>query len=267
MPVVSRDTIGYVPTLLPVTGQRYTLGWQDAKQEGHCFVVVRMSVMREKILDRFPMTEDGWARAWAALVELDAGAAQAAAEVVGEWQAAHAPRIVEAERQAQVYEVFASAGAPTVFRSLDVQVLSGVGKVYTIGYDNPGTKTNTSRLLGPLAGAQAVITDGSQAWSPGRAMFLPIALTGLATKTKADAVVVFADGTVRTVALNGNNAVREGQKQAVQFNALAAASAPAGTETWSDPAAKLRKLQELRDSGLLTQEEYETKRAAVIDSI
>ena len=98
-------------------------------------------------------------------------------------------------------------------------------------------------------------------------MFLPIGLAGLATKTKADAAVVFPDGTVHTVALDGNNAVREAQKQVVQFNALAGAAAPTATETGSDPAVRLRKLQELRDAGLLTQEEYETKRAEVINSI
>lgn len=124
-----------------------------------------------------------------------------------------------------------------------------------------------SRLLGLIAGAQAVVTDGSQAWSPGRAMFMPIGLTGLATKTKADAVIVFADGTTHTTALDGNAVVREAQKQAVQFNALAGASAPAAAVSGNDPAVKLRKLQELRDAGLLTQGEYEMKRAEVIDSI
>src|SRR5690348_9536918 len=37
-------------------------------------------------------------------------------------------------------------------------------------------------VLGPLAGAQAQLTDGSQAWSPGRAVFLPLSFAGLATK-------------------------------------------------------------------------------------
>jgi hypothetical protein len=112
-----------------------------------------------------------------------------------------------------------------------------------------------------------MVTDGAQAWSPGRAMFLPIGLAGLATKTKADAAVVFPHGTARTVPLDGNYAVREAQKQVVQFNALAAASAPTATEAGSDPAVKLRKLQELRDAGLISQEEYDTKRAEVINSI
>jgi hypothetical protein len=154
-----------------------------------------------------------------------------------------------------------------VFPALGVQVLAADGSVYTIGYNIAAQKINTSRLLGPLAGAQAVVTDGSQAWSPGRAMFLPVGLAGLATKTKADAVIVFADGTFHTAALDGNNVVREAQKQAVQFNALVGASAPAAAEHGSDPAVKLRKLQELRDAGLLTEGEYQAKRAEVINSI
>jgi hypothetical protein len=112
-----------------------------------------------------------------------------------------------------------------------------------------------------------MVTDGSQAWSPGRAMFMPLALTGLATKTKADAAVVFRDGTVHTFALDGNNEVRAAQKQVVQFNALAGTTATAVTETDNDHAARLRKLQELREAGLLSQEEYEAKRAEVIASI
>ena len=94
-----------------------------------------------------------------------------------------------------------------------------------------------------------------------------VALTGLATKTMADAVVVFPDGTVHTASLDGNLAVREAQKQVVQFNALAGTVVPAATETGSDPAIRLRKLQELRDAGLLTQDEYETKRVEIINSI
>jgi hypothetical protein len=144
---------------------------------------------------------------------------------------------------------------------------AGDDKVYTIGSHDAVTKTNTSRQLGLLGGSEAMVTGGSQAWSPGRAMFLPIGLAGMATKTKADAAVVFPDGTVHTVALDGNNAVREAQKQVVQFNALAGASAPAPRETGSDPVVKLRKLQELRDADLLSQEEYETKRTEVISSL
>ncbi len=92
----------------------------------------------------------------------------------------------------------------------------------------------------------------------------------MARKETADALITFADGTVHTVALDGSQAVREARKQTVQFNAMAGVStqAPAAEETdGSDPAARLRKLQELLDSGLVTQEEFNAKRAAIIDSI
>jgi len=109
VPVVSRDTLWRSPNLIPVSGQRYTLGWQDAKKEGPCFMVARTGVMGDKVLDRFPLTEDGWACAWAALVKLDAVAAQAVAKTVGEWRAAQAAKMVETERQAQVAELEARA--------------------------------------------------------------------------------------------------------------------------------------------------------------
>jgi hypothetical protein len=60
MPVVS-DTLWRSPNLIPVAGQRYTLGWQDAKKDGPCFLLARTGVMGDKILDRFPLTQDGWA--------------------------------------------------------------------------------------------------------------------------------------------------------------------------------------------------------------
>jgi hypothetical protein len=195
------------------------------------------------------MTTDGWPDP--ALTEEDLDAMLAA----------------EKERRAELYKMFVRAGTVTTFRAIGVQIPAGGDKMYTIGNHDPWAKTNDSRLLGPLAGAKAMVTDGSQAWSPGRAMFLPLALTALATKTKADAAVVFLDGTVHTHALNNNTEVREAQKQVVQFNALAGSSSPADTETNNDQAARLQKILELREAGMLSQEEYDAKRAEIIASI
>ncbi|HUY48896.1 MAG TPA: SHOCT domain-containing protein [Streptosporangiaceae bacterium] len=174
----------------------------------------------------------------------------------------------EKQRRTELYERFVRAGTVTTFRALGVQILTGDDKVYTIGQHDPYAKTNGSRLLGPLAGAQAMVTDGAQAWSPGRAMFLPIGLAGLATKTVADAAVVFPDGTVHTRALNGSAEVREAQKQTVEFNSRSGGgSGVTATGPSDDPAARLQKLQELRDAGLLSQEEYDAKRADIIASL
>jgi hypothetical protein len=173
----------------------------------------------------------------------------------------------EKSRQAELHEKFVRAGTVTIFRAFGVQVLKGDDKVYTIGSQNPWEKTNSSRLLGPLAGAEAKVTDGTSAFSLGKAMFMPLATAALARKETADAMIVFADGAVHSVALDGSTAVRQARKECVQFNAQAGSATsvvPAGN---GDPAFKLQKLQELRDSGLLSQQEYDAKRAEVIDSI
>jgi hypothetical protein len=187
--------------LIVSNGQRYGLGWMDTKKEGPRFVVARIGAMGARVLDRFPLTADGWAQAWAALLKLDAGAAQTVAERLQELLTIAATEQGEPKRQARVFAAFENAGGATVFRWLGVQALVGDSEVYTIGSRDPELEINTSRLLGSLAGAQAMVTDGSQAWSPGRAMFLPISFAGLATKTKADVAVVFPDGTVHTAPL------------------------------------------------------------------
>ena len=128
MPAVAPGTLYRSPYLIVQGGQRYTLGWQDTRKDGHCFVVTRTNVMDSvKVLDRFPLTEDGWARAWAALVKFDAGAAQAVAKKIQERLAARATQVAEKERRAQMSETFASAGPATTYRALGVQVLAGLG--------------------------------------------------------------------------------------------------------------------------------------------
>jgi Short C-terminal domain len=270
MPVIPPGSLLRDPCLVVTTAQRYGLGWQDARKTGPCFVVAQVSAMgSKKVLDRFPVTEDGWARAWAALTGLDPRAAQATAGVLAERAEADAGRRAEKDRQTRMYEAAVRAGSVTRFPALGVQVLAGDEHVYTIGSRSPAAKTDTSRLLGSLPGAEAMVTDGAQAWSPGRAMFLPIRLAALATQTKADAAIVFGDGTVHTAALDGNNAVREAQLQVVQFNALAGgpAAAPQAADIGTDPVIKLRKLRELLKAGLISQAEYDSKRAQVIESL
>lgn len=147
-----------------------------------------------------------------------------------------------------------------VFPALGVQVRGDIVESHVPGY--------RPRVLGPLAGAQAQLTDGHQAWSPGRAVFLPIAMAGLATKTRATAFVIFPDGTYHERALDGNKAVGAAQGEALKFNLLA--SPPAAQQpqpAQEDTAATLRKLADLHREGLLTDEEYAAKRAEVIARI
>lgn len=168
---------------------------------------------------------------------------------------------VQAEYDRQM-EVRRRQGRPTgpdaIFPALGVQVRGDAVEPYAAPLG--------AAALGLLAGAQAQLTDGSQAWSPGRAMFLPVGLAGLATKTKAAAFVIFADGKHHETTLNGNTAVRAAQAEAIKFNLVADRPTPPAPQQ-DDVAAILRKLASLRDEGLLTDEEFAAKRAEVIARI
>jgi hypothetical protein len=269
MPSIAPDEMSRHPKLLVPFGLTYSLGWQSGRKAGRSFVVMRLGAWSDKVVQCFPLTEEGWGQAWASLVSLDPDAAKSVARAVESRATSDAGNKAEIGRQARVYDAFVRAGqSRAIFRVLGVQVLPGTQEVYSVGTHDPSAKTNTSRLLGPLAGAEALVTDGSQAWSPGRAMLMPVALTAIATKTVAHAAVVFVDGSVHTAQLNGNSVVRNAQLEVVQFNALAGATESRAAESpANDPAAKLTTLKDLLDAGLISQAEYDAKRAEVIKSI
>jgi hypothetical protein len=166
---------------------------------------------------------------------------------------------VEYDRQLEVRRAqVRPAGPDAVFPALGVQVRGEVVE----GYAAP----SGAAALGSLAGSEARLTDGSQAWSPGRAIFLPVGLAGLATKTKAAAFVIFADGKYHETALDGNAAIRAAQAEAIKFNLMASVPAPLAQQQ-DDVAAILRKLVSLHNEGLLTDDEFAAKRAEVIARI
>ncbi len=69
------------PHLLVIYGIRHSLGWQDDRKAGLSFVVARTG-MKVKVKERFPLTEQGWADAWQALVQCEPGAAEAITPVL-----------------------------------------------------------------------------------------------------------------------------------------------------------------------------------------
>jgi hypothetical protein len=173
----------------------------------------------------------------------------------------------EKGRRATLYGTFARAGIVMAFPALDVQILTGDGIVYTIGNHDPLTQTNSSRPLGLLAGAEAMVTDGLPVQSRGRSVLLPLAVTALDIKAVADAAVIFPDGPVHVHPLHGNGEVRKAQKQAARFNALAGTAAPETTKLDPGHVVKLQNLQELAAAGLLSEQEYAAKRAEIITSL
>ena len=80
MPAVPRDDLYRGSPYVLASGRRHSLGWRDDRKAGPSFVVVRMSRLGMiRVTQRFPLTEQGWARAWRALSGLDAGATAAVA--------------------------------------------------------------------------------------------------------------------------------------------------------------------------------------------
>jgi hypothetical protein len=174
----------------------------------------------------------------------------------------------EKQRRSEMYDAVMRAGTVTVFRALGVQLLKGGDVIYTLGLHDGYSKTNTSRPLGPLAGAAAQVTDGTSAFSLGKALLMPLATAPLASKQTADALITFTNGTIHSFALDGSQAVRDARKECVQFNAMAGApTIPVPAAADGDPASRLRKLQELLDAGLVSADEFKDKRAAILDSI
>lgn len=75
MPVIGPDE----HCMTPVVDGSYMIGWdwRSAAKGGPCFITFRRSGLGGwKVLERFPLTPQGWARAWEALAVLDPSAAE-----------------------------------------------------------------------------------------------------------------------------------------------------------------------------------------------
>jgi Short C-terminal domain len=71
------------PVLLAAYGVRHSMGWQDNRADGPGFVLTRLRPLGGvKVVERFPLTEEGWAEAWHVLVARDSDAAAAIARTL-----------------------------------------------------------------------------------------------------------------------------------------------------------------------------------------
>jgi hypothetical protein len=106
-------------------------------------------------------------------------------------------------------------------------------RFFTLGVKTDGTQVYTlsGRVLGPLAGARAELGEptrhhrvaGSLAATAVTAPVLgPLALLGMTSKkSKSIAFVVFVNSAVHQKNLDGTTAIRNAQREVVQFNAIA----------------------------------------------
>lgn len=294
MPAVS-DTLWRSPNLIPVTGQRYTLGWQDVKKDGPCFLVARIGVMGEKILDRFPLTEDGWVRAWSALVTLDAGAARAVGNVLQEWQAGQAALTASAERQAQVdelegralgslrgvaylggylpesaitpgwlYDVLFLEDRLVVIARRQAEVLAEVpySQIEDVEIGGPGLVKSGGGFVGGGFGAAGAVEG----------MAIAAVLNTLTTRTSIKTVVRIQGTSCELFLLNATLTPEQLRiAMSRPLGAIRSARAPQAAEqiqhapvTAPSPVQELAKLAEMLEKGLLTREEFDLMKARLL---
>src|SRR5712691_7231598 len=180
MPGVSRaDLYRGTPNLLLTEGRRHSLGWQDDRKAGASFVVVRLSRLgRIKVIEPFPLTEQGWAAAWRALSGLDADAEAAVAATLAKREAgrraATAWVALDAESLRCLRRVIfrgGSGGAPlTKGRSYDLRFLAHQIMVY------PGGSADAIVEV-PYRDVETVEVSGSSPGkSPGELLVVILAL-------------------------------------------------------------------------------------------
>jgi hypothetical protein len=78
MPSVPSEQLYRGSPIILLDGPRHSIGWQDHRKAGPGFVVTaRKAVGSIKVVQHFPLSEQGWADAWQLLSHLDPNAAQA----------------------------------------------------------------------------------------------------------------------------------------------------------------------------------------------
>ncbi|HYK69894.1 MAG TPA: SHOCT domain-containing protein [Streptosporangiaceae bacterium] len=100
MPSVPPDELYVGALFLLLEGLRHSAGWQNRRRSGPSFVVTRRRPLGSiKVLERFPLSEQGWADAWRALSRLNQDAAAAVevklAELAARRRAAEALSVLD----------------------------------------------------------------------------------------------------------------------------------------------------------------------------
>jgi hypothetical protein len=206
---------------------------------------------------------------------------------------AHQARLEESARRAQEREK--RAAATLWMPNLGVAIYDG--NVYQHGTTQGGPASDRrawgerrermeTKLLGPLAGAQAGIVTGKVGnRRSGGARVADAALAASALgpvgllagaysrpRTGGLAVVTFSGGGVWQKVIPEPTALMRAQAEAVRFNALAGASQPAGdaapvsaeSRAQEGIASELERLTALHASGALDDEEFRAAKARII---
>jgi hypothetical protein len=284
-------TTGGPVVLEPVAEARwkYALGWEDRPERrgGHCFIIVKATFTSFRVIERFPLTDAGWSRAWKALVKLDRDGAIKVLEVL-------ADRASAAGWKAEVAEVTARSigvlpGARYIAGSGDLPDIANGSRVdiwFTADRMVFVSQATVPRVLAGLSYPDVITVEVGgpgrvQRWTPGQQLALGMAfgleaeiLASVTTRIKTVvrietttcelfAVVTQTEPDVLRMQLSpALRAIREAREAAGQ------PGPEDGQDTETSEAAsvvdRLAKLAGLLESGLLTRAEFDRLKAALL---
>ena len=280
-PVPRREELWASVPFPLLDGLPHSIGWQNwrEKKGGLRFVTLRLGHFGVyKPVNRYPMSAEGWVEAWREFVALDPAAAERVRERLAQRSAALTaappePVVAADTPPAKTERWLARVAMTNTFAGLGVGVRNG--EVYRYPTFRPPA-------LGLVQGAHAELIDPTkvQMVRAGLTSGLvfgpligPVALApGLLRKSKSVAFVVCANGNFHEHKLDGTSAILAGRRDAARFNVLAGpevAPAPPSAQrpALRAPAERLAEVSRLHDHGLLTDEEYEAKRAEIISEL
>lgn len=265
------------PRVLAVAGKRPALGWQFAKRNdgGPCFAIMRSTAMGNwKILERFPLTQEGWDSAWQRFAATDEAAVeQTLAELerraaVDRAQAGRAA--LEAATAARVAGVVyaggygadsrVAAGQAYDLRFLEDQIVVVPSALVDVLQQIRYTDIEDVEIGGP--GIVSKYTRGQQAGAAAMFGLLGAAVAYGSTRIQTvihiqatDVDLYFLCTTTVPDALRIQLAGPLGAIRHARAQPSPAVAAPPDGE--GGVASELHKLADLLDRGLLTREEFD----------
>lgn len=270
---------------------KHSIGWMERSERrgGPCFVVVKATFTGSlRVIERFPLTDVGWSRAWKALVRLDRDGAARVLDVL----AARARVAAEAAE-------LSALSAQSVSVLADVLYIPGSGELPDIASGSRlDVRFLADRVVFVPAGSPRILAEFSypdieavevggpgrvNLWTSGQQAALGLAfgleigmLAGLMTRVKT--VVRFQATRCELFAVDARTEpdvlrmrlspglweIREARKAAGRPGPEddAATAAP----TASSVVDQLAKLASMLGSGLLTREEFDRLKAGLLET-
>jgi hypothetical protein len=269
---------------LLVEGQPRTIGWRwrPAAKGGPYFATIRRNAIgNQKIIESFPLTPEGWARAWDALVALDPSVAEKAREVLKERQLRDAEqgRIKPSELeeldartlvclpQVALLGGYAPDAAIAVGGQYDARFLQDRLSICASNDWNPLAEVPYSEIEDVEIGGPGLVKSGGGFGGGGfgavgalEGMAVASVLNALTTKTKITTIIRVQAATCELFLLWTQATPERLRIELSQpLGAIRAARAGTGHPPASPASlvAELSKAADLLQAGLLTREEFD----------